>query len=99
MPGTDTLIWIVLAGTGAVCIVSMLGVFSSVMRHETDLHNLRNRVAELQYRYSLQLARLHGHLEDEEEVGEVDILDDDGQVIEPGEPAIEEAPAAPARAA
>tara|TARA_R110000782_G_scaffold54637_9_gene115515 strand:+ start:3839 stop:4144 length:306 start_codon:yes stop_codon:yes gene_type:complete len=90
---TESLIWIVLAGTGFVCVVSMLGVFSSIMRHETDLHNLRNRVAELQYSYSLQLARLHGHLDHEDEVGEVDILDDDGSVIEAGEPVEPLAPA------
>jgi hypothetical protein len=81
---TDTLIWMILSGTTVVCVLSMLGVFASVMRHQTDLHNLRNRVAELQYRYTLQLARLHGHIEaeaEEIEVAEVDILDDQGNPI------------------
>lgn len=82
---TDTLIWIILAGTTVVCVLSMLGVFASVVRHQTDLHNLRNRVAELQYRYTLQLARLHGHVEAEAEEGGVDILSDQGEPI--GEPA------------
>jgi hypothetical protein len=74
MVTTDTLIWLVLAATAAVCIVSMLGVFASVMYHETELHDLRNRVAELQYSYTLQLARLHGHIEEED--GAVDIVED-----------------------
>lgn len=85
MVTTDTLIWFVLACTVAVCVVSMLGVMSSVMRHQTQLHDLRSRVAQLQYSYTLQLARLHGHLDgigaQEGEVGEVDILDDTGAVV------------------
>ncbi len=77
----DTLIWMILAGTTVVCVLSMLGVFASVMRHQTELHDLRNRVAELQYRYTLQLARLHGHLDAEEgEEGEVDILEADSSL-------------------
>lgn len=75
---TDTLIWLILGGTTVVCVLSILGVFASVVRHQTDLHDLRNRVAELQYRYTLQLARLHGHVEAEAESGGVDILDDQG---------------------
>lgn len=87
MPPTDTLIWIVLAGTTAVSVMSMLGVFASVVQHETTLHELRNRVAKLRYGYTLQLARLQGQLEPEEsEPGAVDVLDDDGQVLEIGEP-------------
>lgn len=80
MLSTDTLIWVILAATTAVCVVSMLGVFASVIRHETDLHNLRNRVTELRYSYTLQLARMHGHIEEEEEVGAVDVLDEHGNV-------------------
>lgn len=95
---TDTLIWIILTGTGAVCVISMLGVFASILRHETDLHDLRNRVAELRYRYSLQMARLHGQLEEEDEIGEVDILDDDGAVIVPEGDEIQDAGPATAQA-
>lgn len=76
MLNTDTLIWLILGGTTVVCVLSILGVFASVAQHQTDLHDLRNRVAELQYRYTLQLARLHGHVEAEPELGGVDILDD-----------------------
>lgn len=90
---TDTLIWLILGGTTVVCVLSVLGVFASVMRHQTDLHDLRNRVAELQYRYTLQLARLHGHIEGEAEESEVDILDDQGN------PVTEHGTGVPARAA
>jgi hypothetical protein len=76
MIGTETLIWIILAATVVVCVLSILGVFASIIRHETDLHDLRNRVSELQYRYTLQLARLHGHIEEEAD-GQVDIVEDD----------------------
>lgn len=83
MVTADGLIWIVLAVAIAVCVVSMLGVFASVMRHETQLHDLRNRVASLQYSYTLQLARLHGHIDPaDEEPGAVDVLDDDGAPVE-----------------
>lgn len=84
MVTTDTLIWIILGITGVVCIVSMLGVFASIMSHETHLHDLRNRVAELQFKYTLQLARLHGHVgaEDSDSDG-VDILDESGKTMSP----------------
>lgn len=78
MLSTDTIILAILAATGFVCVVSMLGVFASVMHHETELHDLRNRVAELRYSYTMQIARIHGHITDEDaEPGEVDILDED----------------------
>lgn len=77
MIGTETLIWIILAATALVCVLSMLGVFASIIRHETDLHDLRNRVAELQFSYTLQLARLHGHIESDESSSDVDIVEDE----------------------
>lgn len=100
MISTDTLIWVILAATTAVCVVSMLGVFASIIRHETDLHDLRNRVTELRYSYTLQLARMHGHITEEEEVGEVDVLDKNGEIeaVEAIELDDEPAPG-PARAA
>lgn len=94
MFGTDTLIWVILGGTTAVCVVSMLGVFASIMRSQTQLHDLRNRVTALQYKYTLQLARLHGHIDaPEPDEGGVDVLDAGGNVI--GSTGAEE----PARAA
>ena len=99
---TDTLIWVILAATSAVCVVSMLGVFASVIRHETDLHDLRNRVTELRYSYTLQLARMHGQIEEEEEIGAVDILDEDGNIETAEAVELDDEPvsgASPARAA
>jgi hypothetical protein len=94
MLSTDTLIWMILAGTTVVCVLSILGVFASVVRHQTDLHDLRSRVAELQYGHNLQHARMHGHVDAESESGGVDILDDQSN------PEIAEAaPSRPARAA
>lgn len=83
MVDTGTLLWLILGLTGTICVISMLGVFSSVIRHETQLHDLRNRVSELHYQYALRLARLHGHIDEDE--GEFDILDDEGGMIEVGE--------------
>jgi hypothetical protein len=83
MVDTGTLLWLILGLSGTICVVSMLGVFSSVIRHETQLHDLRNRVSELHYEYALRLARLHGHIDDDE--GGVDILDENGAVMEVGE--------------
>lgn len=81
MPQTESLIWIILACTGTICVIAMLGIFANIMSYETQLHTLRNRVAELQYTYALRLARLHGHVKDDE-VGEVDIVDDStGEVL------------------
>lgn len=76
MISTEGLIWIILAATALVCVLSMLGVFASIIRHETDLHDLRNRVAELQFKYTLQLARLHGHIEADEPQPDVDIVEE-----------------------
>ncbi|WP_420587950.1 hypothetical protein [Marivita sp.] len=85
MPQTESLIWIILACTGTICVISMLGVFANVMSYETQLHDLRNRVAELQYTYALRLARLHGHVKDDE-VGQVDIVDEKtGKIVEPAQ--------------
>lgn len=99
MLSTDTIIWIILAATGAVCVVSMLGVFASVLHHETELHDLRNRVAELRYSYTIQIARMHGHITDEDgEEGEVDMLDDAGEPLAMPASAAQSAPPAAAAA-
>lgn len=82
MLSTDAIIWMILAATGFVCVLSMLGVFASVMHHETELHDLRNRVAELRYSYTMQIARMHGHIsEDDDEDGGVDIVEDAGPAL------------------
>lgn len=72
------LIWIVLGGAGGVSVLAMLGVFANIIRYESQLHDLRNRVADLQYGYALRLARLQGQVGDDE--GEFDIVDDEVSV-------------------
>jgi hypothetical protein len=71
----DWLIWIVVGGAGGVSILAMLGVFANIIRYESQLHALRNRVTGLQYNYALRLARLQGQVEDEV-LGAFDIVED-----------------------
>jgi len=48
-------------------IISMLHVFSCVMKHEVTLHDLRNRVERLHNDYALHLARLSGEIPEDSE--------------------------------
>lgn len=73
----DWLIWLVVGGAGGVSVLAMLGVFANIVRYETQLHTLRNRVTGLQYEYAMRLARLQGQVDDDEE-GAFDIVDDAG---------------------
>jgi uncharacterized membrane protein (DUF106 family) len=58
---------------GAITTLAMLSVFANVIQHETQLHDLRNRVKELQYNHAMYIARLSGAIPEE---GEVEILSD-----------------------
>lgn len=49
--------------TSAIAALGFLHVFSSLIRNETTLHDLRRRVKELQYGRALEVARRHGTLE------------------------------------
>lgn len=78
---TGILIVVVLA-IGA-SVVSMLHVFSCVMKHEVTLHDLRNHVEKLHNDYALHLARISGEIPLE---SDVDIIDDEtGEPIEAAE--------------
>ncbi|MCA9303097.1 MAG: LapA family protein [Phycisphaerales bacterium] len=62
-------------------VVSMLHVFSCVMKHEVTLHDLRNRVEKLHNDYALHLARMSGEVPHE---SDVEIIDDEtGEPVEP----------------
>lgn len=63
-----------------VSILCLYSVYAHVIRQETRLHDLRQRVETLHHHQVMHLARLKGELEDEEP-GEVEIIDD-----ETGEP-------------
>lgn len=69
----------------AITVLAMMRVFTNIVEHETDLHDLRNRIKQLQFERQLYLARLHGHIGDEEE-GEIEILENDPiQAVEQAE--------------
>ena len=76
---------IVLLVAGAITVISMLSVFANVIGHETQLHDLRNRVKDLQFQHAMYIATISGQISKE---GTVDILDEDGNVEE-SEPALE----------
>lgn len=63
---------------GAITALAMLSVFSNVIEHETQLHDLRNRVRKLHYEHAMYLARLQGHIpENATDGGDVLIIEDE----------------------
>jgi len=68
---------LVLLVAGGITVMAMLSVFANVIAHETQLHDLRNRVKELHYQHALYLARIDGQIPQE---GEVTILPDEPTV-------------------
>ncbi len=81
----STSMLVVLLVAGAITVISMLSVFANVIGHETQLHDLRNRVKDLQFQHAMYIATISGQIPRE---GAVEILDEDGNV-EQGEPALE----------
>ncbi len=76
----STAMLIVLLIAGGITVVAMLSVFANVIEHETQLHDLRNRVRELHFNHAMYMARFRGQIGDEpEEEGEIEILDDGPQ--------------------
>ncbi len=47
---------------GSICVLAMMHVFASVIRHEVTLHDLRNRVERINNDYAIHLARQSGEL-------------------------------------
>lgn len=45
-----------------ICVLCMYSVYANVIRHETTLHDLRNRVEYLQNQQTLRLAELKGEI-------------------------------------
>ena len=75
------LILLIPALASFVSILCLYSVYAHVIRQETRLHDLRQRVETLHHHQVMHLARLKGELEEDEEPGEVEIIDD-----ETGEP-------------
>lgn len=46
----------------AIAVLAMLRVLANIVEHETDLHDLRNRVKQLQYERELRQAQASGRL-------------------------------------
>lgn len=46
----------------AITVLAMLRVLANIVEHETDLHDLRNRVKQLQYERELRQAQASGRL-------------------------------------
>lgn len=67
---------LILLIAAVITTIAMLSVFSNIIEHETQLHDLRNRVKELHYQQAVYLARVNGRIGEE---GEVEMLDDDAE--------------------
>jgi uncharacterized membrane protein (DUF106 family) len=76
MPMLSTPMLIIFVLCSTVTIIAMLRVLTNIIEHETDLHDLRNRVKELQYQRELRNAQVQGKIGVTQEIGEVEILDD-----------------------
>ena len=68
---------------GAITTLAMLSVFANIIGHETQLHDLRNRVKDLQFEHAVYIARINNQIADEDDdIIEVDeIIDDDSDQI------------------
>lgn len=74
----STAMLIVLLIAGGITALAMLSVFANVIEHETQLHDLRNRVRELHFHHAMYMARFRGQIGEEPLMeGEVEILEED----------------------
>lgn|GEM_PF-2096368 len=73
MIDSGTMILLITALTGGICVLCLYSVYGNVIRHETTLHDLRNRVESLQNKQALHMAELKGEIAPDL-VGEVEIL-------------------------
>ncbi|MBL4698409.1 MAG: hypothetical protein JKX70_06210 [Phycisphaerales bacterium] len=53
---------IVLGFTSAITALAVLSAFANVIGHETQIHDLRNRVKELHFQHALYLARMNSQI-------------------------------------
>lgn len=67
MLDSGTMILLITLIASAICMLSIYSVYGNVIRHETTLHELRNRVEDLQNQQALKIARLKG------EIGPMDV--------------------------
>jgi len=62
MLDSGTMIVLITSIAAAICALSLYSVYGNVIRHETTLHDLRNRVEKLQNHQTLHLAELKGEI-------------------------------------
>lgn len=62
MLDSGTVILLVTLFASAICLLSIYTVYGNVIRHETTLHDLRNRVELLQNQQALKIAELKGEI-------------------------------------
>jgi hypothetical protein len=62
MIDSGTMILLISVLASAICVLCMYSVYGNVIRHETTLHDLRNRVETLQNQQSLHMAEIKGHI-------------------------------------
>lgn len=73
---SGTMILLITALTGGICVLCLYSVYGNVIRHETTLHDLRNRVELLHNQQTVHLAELTGEIVPESPV-EGEILDEE----------------------
>ncbi len=76
MLDSGTMILLISALASGICILCLYSVYANVIRHETTLHNLRNRVEELSNQQALHLAEITGELTPEMKQSDVEIIHD-----------------------
>ncbi|MGJ8635465.1 MAG: hypothetical protein ACSHX5_01280 [Phycisphaerales bacterium] len=62
MLDSGTMILLITLFASAICMLSIYSVYGNVIRHETTLHELRNRVEHLQNQQALKIAQLKGEI-------------------------------------
>ena len=67
---------IVFVFASAITVFAMMRVFTNIVEHETDLHDLRNRIKQLQFDRQLYMARIAGHIGPEDDV---EIVEDEAE--------------------
>jgi hypothetical protein len=79
MIDSGTMIVLITALASAISVLCLYSVYGNVIRHETTLHDLRNRVETLQNQQALHLAGIKGQLlpDQADHIIEVDEIIDD----------------------
>lgn len=83
---------LVLIFCSGITVLAMMRVLATVIEHETDLHDLRNRIQQLQYERQLYYARMRGQIAPEETPEPIEAVEKASQAAERVRQAAEEQP-------